>query len=56
MDELYEEVEAGEMPLNSHTWTHTEANLTPAQIAAIVTWEKKVQGAYKQQLTVKYFF
>jgi hypothetical protein len=53
MDELYEEVEKGEMPLNSYTWTHTEANLTPEQITAVVAWGKKVQGDYKQQLTAK---
>jgi hypothetical protein len=53
MDELYEEVEKGEMPLNSYTWTHSEANLTQDQIDAIVTWGKKVQGDYKQQMTAK---
>jgi hypothetical protein len=53
MDELYEEVEEGEMPLNSYTWTHSEANLTPAQIVAVVTWGKKVQADYKQQIIAK---
>ena len=53
MDELHEEVEAGEMPLNSYTWTHSEANLSPAQIAAVVTWGKKVQVDYKQQISTK---
>ena len=53
MDELHEEVEEGEMPLNSYTWTHSEANLSPAQIAAVVTWGKKVQVDYKQQISTK---
>ena len=53
MDELYEEVEKGEMPLNSYTWTHSEANLTQSQIEAIVAWGKKVQADYKQQMTAK---
>jgi len=53
MDELYEEVEKGEMPLDSYTWTHAEANLTQDQINAIVTWGKKVQANYKQQMTAK---
>jgi len=53
MDELYEEVEKKEMPLNSYTWTHTEANLTQAQIDAVVAWGKKVQADYKQQMSVK---
>ena len=53
MDELHEEVEEGEMPLNSYTWTHAEANLTPEQVVEIVTWGKKVQADYKQQMTAK---
>lgn len=36
MDELYEEVEKGEMPLDSYTWTHADANLTQEQINAVV--------------------
>lgn len=53
MDELHEEVEEKEMPLNSYTWTHSEANLTPEQIEAVVVWGKKVQADYKQQLQKK---
>lgn len=53
MDELYEEVEKGEMPLKSYTWTHSEANLTQEQIDAVVTWGKKVQADYKQQMASK---
>ncbi|WP_296633635.1 heme-binding domain-containing protein [Polaribacter sp.] len=53
MDELYEEVEEREMPLNSYTWTHAEANLTQEQIDAVVTWGKKVQADYKQQMVSK---
>ena len=53
MDELYEEVEKKEMPLNSYTWTHADANLTQAQIDAVVAWGKKVQADYKQQMTAK---
>jgi hypothetical protein len=53
MDELYEEVEEGEMPLNSYTWTHSEAKLSPAQITAVVAWGKKVKTDYEQQITTK---
>jgi hypothetical protein len=53
MDELYEEVEKKEMPLNSYTWTHEEANLTPEQIDAIIIWGKKVQADYKAQMGAK---
>ena len=53
MDELYEDVEKKEMPLNSYTWTHADANLTQAQIDAVVAWAKKVQADYKQQMIAK---
>ena len=53
MDELHEEVAKGEMPLDSYTWTHGDANLTQAQIDAIVTWGKKAQADYKQQMSTE---
>jgi mono/diheme cytochrome c family protein len=53
MDELHEEVEKKEMPLDSYTWMHSEANLTQEQIDAIVTWGKKVQADYKQQMALE---
>ncbi|KGL58438.1 MULTISPECIES: heme-binding domain-containing protein [unclassified Polaribacter] len=53
MDELYEEVAEGEMPLNSYTWTHSEANLSQEQVDAVVTWGKKVQADYKRQMNTK---
>ncbi len=53
IDELYEEVEDGEMPLKSYTWTHKEANLTQDQIQAVVTWGKKVRAGYKQQMSAQ---
>ena len=53
MDELHEEVEEKEMPLNSYTWTHADANLSQEQIDAIVAWGKKVQADYKKQMTAK---
>ncbi len=53
MDELHEEVEKKKMPLDSYTWTHTEANLTQDQINAVVSWGKKVQSEYKAKLKKK---
>ena len=53
MDELHEEVAKKKMPLESYTYTHSEANLTQDQIDAVVTWGKKVQANYKQQLNAK---
>lgn len=45
-EELIEMVEDKTMPLNSYTWTHTEAKLTEAQIKAVVDWAKKVRLMY----------
>lgn len=50
MEELWEEVKKKEMPLDSYTWTHSEANLTDDQIKAVVDWAKTVQDDYKTQM------
>ena len=50
MEEIWEEVKEKEMPLESYTWTHGDANLTDEQIEALVSWAKTVQGNYKEQL------
>ena len=49
-EEIYEQVEKKEMPLDSYTWIHSEANLTQEQIAAVVNWAKQVQSNYKEQM------
>ncbi len=51
LDELIEMVEIKEMPLNSYTWTHTEAKLTDAQIKVIIDWAKGVRSTYATQLS-----
>ena len=50
MEEVWEEAKEKEMPLDSYTWTHGDANLTDEQIEALVSWAKTVQGNYKEQL------
>jgi len=50
LEELIEEVEEKEMPLPSYTWTHGDANLSPEQIEAVVTWAKTVRTTYASQL------
>ncbi|MFD2568452.1 heme-binding domain-containing protein [Pseudotenacibaculum haliotis] len=50
MEEVWEEVEKKKMPLDSYTWTHSDAKLTQEQIQALVTWAKKVQADYKAQM------
>ncbi|WP_452224306.1 heme-binding domain-containing protein [Lacinutrix chionoecetis] len=44
LDELIEEVEEGEMPLDSYTWTH--GSITEAEKEAIITWAKKARENY----------
>jgi len=46
LDELVEMVEKKEMPLNSYTWTHSEANLSDSQIQSIVNWAQAVRIKY----------
>ncbi|WP_452223425.1 heme-binding domain-containing protein [Lacinutrix chionoecetis] len=45
-EELIEMVEAKEMPLDSYTWTHSEAVLTNQQIKDVVQWAKQVRTGY----------
>ena len=45
-EELIEMVEEKEMPLNSYTWTHSEAKLNDAQIKSVVDWAKLVRVKY----------
>ncbi|UKM66327.1 heme-binding domain-containing protein [Flavobacteriaceae bacterium GSB9] len=45
-EELIEMVEEKEMPLPSYTWTHSEANLTDAQIESVINWAKLVRLKY----------
>lgn len=45
LEECYEIVQEGEMPLKSYTWIHSEARLTAEQKGQLVTWFK---GQYQQ--------
>ena len=50
-EELIEMVEEKEMPLESYTWTHTDAKLTDAQIASLIDWAKQVRLKYSLEPT-----
>lgn len=50
MKEVWEEIEKGKMPLDSYTWTHSDARLTPEQVTQVINWAKNVQGDYLKQL------
>jgi hypothetical protein len=41
------------MPLDSYTWTHSEANLSDAQIKLIADWAKAVEAEYEKQKQAK---
>lgn len=45
-DELIEMVEEKEMPLESYTYTHSEADLSQKEIDAVVSWAKNVRLKY----------
>lgn len=40
LKEIVHELEEGDMPLNSYTWIHKEAVLTPEQKQNIIDWAK----------------
>ncbi len=44
LEEVYEEVEKGEMPLDSYTWVHEEARLTGEQKELLIAWAKKTRS------------
>ncbi|SMD31887.1 Haem-binding domain-containing protein [Reichenbachiella faecimaris] len=44
LEEFYEEVEEGEMPLTSYTLIHGEASLTDEQTKKLITWVKSLPG------------
>lgn len=50
MDELIEEVEEGEMPLNSYTWLH--GSITEEEIELLVHWASMAVLNYYEQLKV----
>ncbi|MBL4605517.1 MAG: heme-binding domain-containing protein [Flavobacteriaceae bacterium] len=49
-EEVWEEVAKKKMPLDSYTWTHSEASLSQEQIDLVVNWAKQIQEGYKNQL------
>ncbi|MAW94733.1 MULTISPECIES: heme-binding domain-containing protein [unclassified Leeuwenhoekiella] len=46
LDELIEEVEHGEMPLESYTLIHGDAKLSAAQTEALINWAKAARLNY----------
>lgn len=46
LEELIEEVEEGEMPLESYTWIHESARLSQEQIKAMTDWAATARLQY----------
>ena len=40
LKEIVHEVEEGDMPLNSYTWLHSEARLSPQEKQMLIDWAK----------------
>ncbi|WP_224491017.1 heme-binding domain-containing protein [Robertkochia flava] len=53
MEELIEEVEEHEMPLESYTWLHGEARLSEDQITALTDWAKMLRAKYELDAQVQ---
>ncbi|UXP31687.1 heme-binding domain-containing protein [Reichenbachiella agarivorans] len=49
LEELYEEVEEGEMPLTSYTLAHSDADLSPSDVEQLVSWVKSIPGVLEQE-------
>jgi len=50
LEELIEEVEEGEMPLDSYTWVHGDARLSDAQKKSLMDWAAKLRKEYATSL------
>jgi len=50
LEEVAEEVEKGEMPLDEYTWTHGEAKLSDQQIKELIQWVNAARLQYAPQL------
>ena len=49
MEEVIEMIETKEMPLESYTWIHRQADITDAQRTAIINWAKDVRRQINYQ-------
>lgn len=48
LEECYEEIQEGEMPLNSYTWTHADARLSAEQRNLLVQWFRSQRAQIKK--------
>lgn len=52
MEETIEMIKEGEMPLDSYTWTHTDARLTDAEKNTLISWAEGVMGAMEAKYPI----
>lgn len=50
LEEVAEEVEKGEMPLDEYTWTHGDAKLSDQQIKELIQWVNAARLQYGPEL------
>lgn len=51
LEEFIESQKEGWMPLNSYTWIHRDANLTPAQKQILISWAQGLRTQIKADST-----
>ena len=52
MEEVIEMVNEGAMPLDSYTWTHTDARLTAEEKTKLVDWAEKIMDTLEAQYPI----
>ena len=52
LEELEEQVEENHMPLDSYTWTHKDAILTPDEKSALISWSVNARKSMESKYPV----
>lgn len=52
LEEIIEEIEKGEMPLDEYTWTHGDSRLTDSQVKELLQWVSIARLQYGPQLEI----
>lgn len=52
MEEVIEQIKEGEMPIDSYTWTHKDANLTKEEKTKLMDWAQSVMSTLEAQYPI----
>jgi len=52
MEEIVEQVKEGEMPLESYTWMHNDANLTEAEKTELINWADGIRDSLEARYPI----